>query len=470
MALQGKLRLDLSRKGQVVKRIEKKNTITAYPDDLMCEGNYGLLIPRERLLPVKQFFEGCVLTDRVNDASISMLHHNANITACAGNDGSYAGTNPKRGRFSALDSSVISSPNGYKGYRFVWEWGTAYGNGWIASVCLTKSQLAVAEYFNDGTVPSTDAPICDLLYDTGVNATNLYIGRLHIVDYEREVAYRISYANNTISIDEYQLSCKNLHLLSRAILTNPSDAYQPEFVDTHPIAQQVANFTEATSSISYTGDKIYIITWSGSNIKAYPINIADWSMGTIVEKTFNEVTFTNVYNSTYNPYFHKDIILLDGNYAWCMATTGGVVKMLKIDLLGATPQVTEEKTIPFSMNDARFYNGCCMLMPNGDFYKFPTKGDVLTSMYYHNDTFYQTAIQSAFNKGNNANMMASANGNVYGSSLICFADDNYNHNGGIMIASMHGFVSTVANLGEAVKKDTDLTMKLTYEITESAGS
>lgn len=468
MALQGKLRLDLSRKGQVVKRVEKKNTITAYPDDLMCEGNYGLLIPREKLLPVKQFFEGCQLTDRVNDASISMLHHNANITACAGND-AYSGTYLKRGSASQ-ESSVISSPNGYKGYRFVWDWGTDRGNGSIASVCLTKHQLAIAEYFNDGTVPSSDSPICELLYETGYNATNLYIGRLHIVDYEREVAYRISYANNTISIDEYQLSCKNLHLLSRAILTNPSDAYQPEFVGTHTIAQQVANFAEATSSISYTGDKIYIITWSGSNIKAYPINIADWSMGTIVEKTFNEVTFTNVYDGTYSPYYHKDIILLDGNYAWCMATTGGVVKMLKIDLLGATPQVTEEKTIPFSISDARPYNGCCMLMPNGDFYKFPARGAVLSALYYHNDTFYQVAIQSTFNKANNANLIASANGNVYGSSLLCFADDNYARIGVLMIASMHGFVSTVANLDEAVIKSADLTMKLTYEITESAGS
>lgn len=469
MALQGKLRLDLSRKGQVVKRVEKKNTITAYPDDLMCEGNYGLLIPRDKLLPVKQFFEGCVLTDRVNDASVSMLHHNANITACAGND-AYSGTYLKRGSASQ-ESAVISSPNGYKGYEFVWDWGTDRGNGLIASVCLTKHQLAIAEYFNDGTAPSTDSPICDLLYDTGViNATNLYIGRLHIVDYDREVAYRISYANNTISIDEYQLSCKNLHLLSRAILTDPSDSYHPELVGTHTIAQQVANFTEATSSISYTGDKIYIITWSGADIKAYPINIADWSMGTIVEKTFNGVTFTNVTNATYTSYFHKDIILLDGNYAWCMATTGGVVKMLKIDLLGTTPDVIAEKTIPFSMNDPRNYNGCCMLMPNGDFYKFPTRGLVLTAMYYHNDTFYQVAIPSAFDKGNNANMLASANGNVYGSSLFCFADANYALQGALMIASMHGFVSTVANLDEAVIKSADLTMKLTYQITESSGS
>ncbi len=469
MALQGRLRLDLSRNGQVVKRVEKKNTITAYPDDLMCEGNYGLLIPRDKLLPVKQFFEGCVLTDRVNDASVSMLHHNANITACAGND-AYSGTYLKRGSASQ-ESAVISSPNGYKGYEFVWDWGTDRGNGSIASVCLTKHQLAIAEYFNDGTAPSTDSPICDLLYDTGVNATNLYIGRLHIVDYDREVAYRISYANNTISIDEYQLSCKNLHLLSRAILTNPSDSYHPELVGTHTIAQQVANFTEATSSISYTGDKIYIITWSGADIKAYPINISDWSMGTIVEKTFNGVTFTNVTNATYTSYFHKDIILLDGNYAWCMATTGGVVKMLKIDLLGTTPDVIAEKTIPFSMDDARVYNGCCMLMPNGDFYKFPAVGSLFTTtLYYHNDTFYQTSIQSAFNKGNNANMLASANGNVYGSSLFCFADANYALQGALMIASMHGFVSTVANLDEAVIKSPDLTMKLTYRITESSGS
>lgn len=470
MALQGRFRLDLARKGQVVKRIEKKNTITGYPDDLMCEGNYGLLIPRDKLLPVKQFFDGCILTDHVNDASGNIIHHESNITACAGND-AYSGTYLKRGSFSQ-ESTVISSANGYKGFRFVWDWGTDRGNengGVISSVCLTRHQLAISEYFNDATVPASGSEVAEILYESGWSLDNRYLGRLHIIDYEREVGYRISYADNTIYIDKYQLSCKNLHLLTRPILPDPTQTYHPEYVGTEEIPQQVANMTEATCSISYTGDKIYIITWSGSAIKAYPINISDWSMGAVVEKTFNSVTFMDIPNTSYTPIYHKDIILLDGTDAWCMVTTGGVVKMVKIDLLGGTSDVKVEKTLPFTANTN--YNGCCMLMPNGDFYKYAARGvEMPTCLYYHNGNFYRARVQDTFNKGNNGCLMASANSNVYGSSLYCFADESYNYNGGFILGSVHGFLSTIANLDEAVIKTADLTMKLSYEITESSGS
>ena len=464
MALQGKLQLDFARNGKVVNRVTKKNTYTGYADDLMCEGNYGMYIPRNKFLPVKQFFEGCVLTDLENNASGNMINHSSNITACAGND-SYSGTNPKRGAFNGLESGVISSPNGYKGYRFVWDWGTAYGNGSIASVCLTRPKLAIAEYSNSA-VPSAGVEINESLFSSASSATYRYIGRLHIIDYEREVGYRVSYSNNTISVEEYQLSCKNLHLLTRPALSSSADAYSPEYVGTHTISQSVANFAENTSSFSYTGDKIYIITWSGSNIKAYPINIADWTMGTVIEKTFNGVTFMNSHSGgAHISVGHKDIILLDGIYAWCMATVGGVNKMIKIDLLGDTVAVTE-KTLPVSVST--YNNGCCVKMPNGDFYKFRSIGGNNVPdrrcLYYHNGEFY-AARDSHPNYGDNASILAGVDSNLYGSVLFT-TFNNYTADGALDIYTMHGFVSTIANLDETQIKTADLTMKLTYEITE----
>ena len=470
MALQGKLQLDFARNGKVVNRVTKKNTYTGYADDLMCEGNYGMFIPRDKLLPVKQFFEGCILTDHVNDASGNMIHHNSNITACAGSDTDFSGLNPKRGRFSALESGVISSPNDYKGYRFVWNWDTAYGNGSIASVCLTRSKLAIAEYTNTSTIPDAGVEINEVMYDGGgLGSTFKYLGGMHIIDYEREVGYKIRYASNTITIEEYQLSCKNLHLLTRPALSSTSDAYHPEYVGTHTIAQTVANYTDYTSSYSYTGDKIYIITWSGSTINAYPIDISDWTIDPddIVTKTFGSVTFMENYNTQSNPYGHKDIVLLDGNYAWCMATVGGVGKMIKIDLLGTSPAVVE-KTLPISVSNRN--NGCCVKMPNGDFYKFASTGIIIDGnnkrpcLYYHNGEFY--LAKDVFpNKADYGNVLGSVNGNLYGTALFC-AYGHYFDTGTFAIHSLHGFVSTIANLDTVETKRPDLTMKLTYEITE----
>jgi hypothetical protein len=454
--LQGNTRLSLYRKGIEVKRVEKKNTITGYVDGVLNEGNYGLLIPQNKLLPVRQFFEGCILTDNVNDATGNMINHNSSITACAGND-AYSGTYLKRGSASQ-ESAVISSPNGYKGYRFVWDWGTDRGNGAIASVCLTRPAIAISE-ISDSAVPSV---AIDERFYTSTSAESDYtFGRLNIIDYNKEVAYRVDYANNTISIAEYQLSCKGLHLLTRPKLFYSGDTYTPEYVTTHQIAQSVDNMTIATASISYTGDTIYIITWSGSNIKAYPISTSTWEVGTIVEKTFNSVTFMNT-NGGYVDGFHKDIVLLDGNYAWCMVSISSVVKMVKLNLLGSGIDITEY-SLPVTMSTNN--NGCCLLLPNGDFYKFSAQNSTTTALYYHNNKFYACirSYEVGFWGGGFSTM--GVNGNIYGTYLnTASAGVSASE---IDIGTLHGFVSTIANLDEVVIKNADLTAKLTYEITET---
>lgn len=464
MAIYGYTKLELGRGKNVVKRIEKHNDITDYMQGIHKQGNYGGLIPWEKMRPLTQFLDGCILTDDDNVVSEAMIAHGANITACAGND-AYTGSNSKRGSYNAIESGLITSPNGYKGIRQVWGWDTSSGNGSIASVCLTRSAIAVSEYST--SVLPTDGDICEVLTEGGSPSTNLlYLGRLHIVDWEREWGYRVRYENSKIYIDRYQLATKNVHIVTRPYLYNSADpSYAPEFVDTKEINQALTWMNDYSSSISYTGDKIVIVTWNGSGIKAYPISTSTWELDTIVEKTFDGVTFVQAPNATYKPPFHKDVVLLDGTDAWIMAAVSSVTKMLKIDLLGATVNVKSEKAVPTGIDNTN--NGPCMLMQNGDFYKFPAKGSTLSALYYHNNTFYICKLPSTFNKNANGSLIAGANSNEYGTALITLADDNYGHNGTFFLPTMHGCVSTINSLGETLVKDASLWMKLTYDITET---
>lgn len=477
MALYGYTMLELARqkkinnriKREVVYRFEKHNDLTAFIQNVHKQGNFCSLIPADKLRPISQFVNGCILTDGTNDVSTSMISHTNTTVACAGKD-AYSGTNTKRGSYNTTESGIITSPNGYKGIRNVWDWSTSQGNGTIGSVGLTRHQLAISEALTSA-IPSAGVEIADVLYNYGDLNSNLkIIGNLHIIDYEKEVGYRVTYSGGVISIAEYQLATKQNHLLTRPFLFDSSDAsYMPEYVDTHTISQTVANYDGRTSSISYTGDKIIIVTWSGSNIKAYPINTSDWSMGTVVEKTFNGVSFLNQEASPVP--CNKDIVLLSGNYAWILATVSGSVEMLKIDLLGNTVDV-DEYPLPsayFDPNGATRNNGCCMLMPNGDFYKFPSIGAIssMQCLYYHNDTFYIGRLPSSFNKDNWQDSMAGANMNAYGTAVMCFGN-GIDNSGSLMINAMHGMLSTVNNLDSAVTKSADLTMKLTYELTETS--
>lgn len=470
--LYGYTKLELAREKKVngrihrnvVKRIQKHNDLTGYIEGVHKEGNYGYLIPNNKLVPVTQFLDGCVLTDKANNSSVGMIAHDATITACAGKD-AYSGTNAKRGSFNSIESGLITSPNGYKGIRNVWDWSTSQGNGTISSLGLCRHQLAIAEY-SDSAVP--DVECCEELFNLQYSGADYNrIGSLHIIDYEKEVGYRVRYDSGSIYVDEYQLACKNDHVVARPFIYDSSaPTYLPEFIGTHTISQSVDYFNDYSSSISYTGDKIVIITWSGSNIKAYPITISDWSMGTVVSKTFNGVVFANG-GTGWNSGFHKDVALIDGIYVWILGTVSNVYKMLKIDLFGDTVAVAE-KSVPSVIDNAN--QGVCMLMPNGDFYKLPSVGQRLSALYYHNGNFYAVKIPEAFNCiGNSANVIAGANANLYGTSLITFADNSYSMVGNLHIPTFHGWLSTINDLEESVIKSADLTMKLTYEITEVAG-
>ena len=126
-------------KREVVKRVEKHNNITPWMSDLLHQGNFYQLIEPTKMLPLSQYVNGCLLTDKVNDASLSMIAGDSEVTAQAGND-SYSGTYSKRGTFNQIESGLINN-----GIRNVWDWGTAYGNGALAAVYCTRAECGKKE-------------------------------------------------------------------------------------------------------------------------------------------------------------------------------------------------------------------------------------------------------------------------------------------------------------------------------------
>ena len=99
------------------------------------------------------------------------------------------------------------------------------------------------------------------------------------------------------------------------------------------------------------------------------------------------------------------------------------------------------------------------LLPNGDFYiQAPNNYDYTT--YYHNGVLYAVRGNQAVtgNSGTTGYQVTDA-------GLIIQTYQSYSD--GIILLSAYPYVSTVNNI-EAVTKSADLTMKLTYEITEAS--
>ena len=456
--LHGHARLELARekkvgnriKREVVKVIEHDNTITPYTGDVLNDGNFHYQIQPSKLMPISQFFDGCLLTDKANVASLSMIAGDSEVTAMAGKDDSgYSGLNDKRGTYNHIESGVITG-----GIRQVWDWGTSYGNGPIASVCLTRSKLGEVEMHDDDTAFESTEAYIDEVMNENFGAPNM-VG-VNIFSNAGRYAYRVYYEDSKIKIQEYDLN--NELLIVRGGVFEPVPVGAP-----HVINETLTD--SSTASVSFTGTAFHVIETSGGTMKIITIDASDWSSSTATY-TFENISFvpTRSHNVKELP---KDVHIISGNYVYTYATVGGVVKFVKCNLTNVSE--IAEYTVPSVLATvaASENQGAGVLLPNGDIFKPHVRFNTLdstTALYFHNGKAY-----AAYS---NVNYIDSHSGvqnyalNVIKGGLVVNRY-GWDVRDSIGVLNIHPYVSTVNNLDEAVMKTASLTMKLTYDLTES---
>jgi len=459
MKYQGHARLDLLRDGKVVHRVEHKNDVTAFIQNAIGKGNFHNIISSSNIMKISEnWFGGCLLTDNTNDATTMLLDGGSTVVAQASND-SYSGTNLRRGNFNTVDSQVITG-----GYKFVWEWDTARGNGTINSVCLTRPQIARMDFSTTAVTEDVGVAIDNLTsgYYVTVDTT---LCNCNVIDYETEKGYQVTYSSGTITIKEFNFSCKALHLLTPlyGAVQNGS---------THTISQTVANYAIASASVSYddTNKVIHLLTWSGNKLNDYAINTANLNACTAATHTIADVTFLNT-GDNYASVIRRDVILVDNGYAWAMVNNGQ--KIVKIDLANNVVATGYEFTNPiYTINGSASSanNGSFMKLTNGDIYKFgnvkndtQTAGGIEPCVYYHSGIMF-------FAKNYSISRYQSEVGfhsNNYGTFVRTTHSTYTTLSQRAGVATCFPYVSTVCNLNNSVTKNAGLTMRLDYSLTES---
>lgn len=445
--LEGKLRLDLLRNNQVVERIEKKNTITPWFSNAIKYGNFNFIMSPQKILPLKQWFAGCLLTDKDNDPALSMIAQDSTVIA-QGSNNAYTGNNLRRGSFNTNESGNVTG-----GYRFVWDWNTAQGNGEIKSVCLTRASFGATDIKADFSAP--DAQCIEYLSSRTVVGT-MMPGYISVIDYAKERSYSIYYESETIKIKEYYLNTYRYHLTGGFC-----DAIN--LITTHEIPQVIDNWNANYVSVSYTGDYFYIFRTydNAGNLDEYKITISNWTC-IKTSHTYSGAHFRNHYGP--GAYLLKDVIPVIGNYAWAYGYNN--TKIYKLNLTNDADY--EEFNNPLANVSTDYsYNGPSLILPNGDWYKFSRYYDEGTAaVYHHNDTFYRVAGNLI--SGNDwGEGVPSIHGNGYGTALTTATSDDATNGQNWLISSLYPYVSTVANLDSLVTKTNDLSMKLTYTIAEA---
>lgn len=449
--LKGHVCLDLARKGVVVERQEVDNNITPWMANAINKGNLNFNMSPEKIVPLKQWFNGCLLTDKDNDPTLSMIAQDSTVIAQASTN-AYTGTNLRRGSFNTNESGNVPG-----GYRFVWDWATSQGIGSIKSVCLTRSAFGATDITSDFSAP--DADCIEYLSPRTVRGSSMP-GYITVLDYERERAYSVVYDSTSgaekITIKEYFINTYRYHLTGKF-----GDAIS--LVNTHEISQAIANWHANYTSVSYTGDYLYIfrVYDNAGTMDEYKISTADWTCVKTVH-TFNGVHFRS--HNGGGVYLQKDIILVIDGYAWAYSYNN--TKIYKLNLANDA-DVVEYPNPLAAVSDHISYNGPGVLLPNGDWYKFSTAfADSYPAVYHHNDTFFR--VRGNVISGNDwGEGTPSIHANEYGTCITTASSDDATNGQNWLISALYPYVSTVANLQRAVNKSYDLTMKLTYTVAEA---
>ena len=444
-------------KREIVKRVEHKNNLTPWISDLLHQGNFYWIMDLDKTFPLEQFANGCLLTDRPNDPTLSMIASDSEITAQAGNDG-YSGLYTKRGSYSEAESRLITG-----GFRKVWTWGPAYGNGPISSICLTRAEIGKAELGTTAAIPDTDAVASCLLGDPGSYGWNESdddtLGKCQIIDYANERGYYVSYSSGTITIEVYRVPTLYLRFTDARC--------SAELIETHTISQTVDNWNQLSASISYTGSAIHILTWQRNtgNLKDYAIALSDLDSVTVTAHTYAGITFNDgTENWRTRGDIRKDILLIIGNYVWGYSGN----KIAKCNLLGNNDADVTVYDNPLGTLSG-YQNGPFVYLPNGDWYKTDISSNPVSAaaetVYQHNNRFYRVYSHrtgGASDSGGYA-MNTTGNGGVLASYRAAATSS-------IQLLTYFPYVTTVNNLQETLTKSADLSMRLQYDVTIGGAS
>lgn len=480
MALHGYTKLELLRDGKVIKRVEKRNTITPFVPRAITNGDFHAMMDRTKILPIAQnWFGGCILTNSANPTTgdaFGLIAGDTDVIAMAGND-AYTGTNHRRG---SADFSTGKTGEIENGYRFVWNWAENYGNGHIESVCLTRPALGKVhflesgnfDYEDDQTLPVTYAN--EQLSAAPLSMTDNLLG-VNIIDYEREIGYAIDYEGDdtagNIIVKEYALNTKQLHI------TGASLDVRHQIGTTHVIAVSggVKNFNYFTAFVMYVGNLIHLITFKNSSgngiVNDYVIDPSDYSaLNTIYSRTYTGVEFVDFAGSSgslNNTTLVKDGMWIEYEngtpYMYALASVDSSLKIIKCNLT-SDADVSEFADDPLATD----FNGSWIGLPNGDRYKTMRIRENSNALYWHNGKWYKTNIDKHLIQG--SYLQGIHSGDTYGINLFkaknVYSQAEYKT---LSLDALFPWVSTVNNLAQAdfVDKNITMTMTLTYEITET---
>ena len=452
--------------GEVVKRFEKKNTLTGLIYGLFGRGNFNNTIPCSELMPIHdKLFGGIICTNEENDADEMCIASNAEITACANNAAYTSDTPSARGSFSSENSGYFEDENGH-GYQNCWTWTDIQGfenGGVIKSVGLTLPHIGAAPTsISDSSLPSSVASAIKAFNSISINTTTLRT--CQILDYDNNRAYRFDYdstsGSEAINIKVYELNTDIYHL-EGGYLEVGRELTDEEFSVSVALSKTITTLCwEKKTGHAY----VINFTANTGNIDIVDINLAS-KTGTKTAHTFSDVQINfpiSSQNFTEGSYLNFGMFISDG-YFYCISHS--YTKIMKCNL--SSDVDVHDVDNPLKTIGGQDFIAASVELANGDFLMTAGTGPAL---WYHNGSWRMCYCYVSLSGSNTLTKMSLTK---YGTIVSQFSSNYYVN--GIKVLSPFPYLCTVNNLvdeehPDGYERTVGLGLRILYKIYEEEPS
>lgn len=364
------------------------------------------------------------------------------------------GTDKRRGSFNVNESEPVLNDAGRMiGYKYVWDFSTAQGNGQIASVCLTHPQAGYNWYgCNDS---SSDGRL--KVITTGIGISNNKIDEAwenpsYTILINRSTGY--AYVNNFKTGKLYRERAIPFNGVGICDLSRYTKAYKSEELFEEVLDYQNTEFYKHNKSrffVAISDTEIFGVSnegnasgsaevyWIRINVSTLEYTEGVWSVSALLRSSTGAVAYSNGY-LFWVAYDRKSVYKIN-------LSNVADVKKIEAD---------------FVFYDAYTYNrsatNIITSMPSGVIFG--------NGFYISNDKIYKTDIYGQ-GQGNYLNLYG---GTLCGTYLHSYNSYNYNGYDGWCVEDntslIPQYLATINNLSSPVTKTADKTMKITYTLTE----
>ena len=202
-----------------VETVSETNMVTNAVNDILGVNPMGVMYKaggeyddsltwNNALLPICPNMIGGILLfpSSITEQADNIYLPSTNLPVAYASNDVNATANTKRGSMNLTESTKLTD-----GYKFVWEFTPSQGNGTITAVGLTSKQGGANAYGSEVAVDTTLLQIKKISLDDGDGFIN-DLFRTVTVDFENAKLYSLGYASNTVTIKRYRIPIFDISL------------------------------------------------------------------------------------------------------------------------------------------------------------------------------------------------------------------------------------------------------------------